>query len=420
MRARSVHDRHVRSSLPFFAFVFFGCSGSDFGVAETDSGADTTTQDSVTGDAPADLSDSRIDAPADAPVDAPPKCAPGAPYRTTGPFPVGDSPGAIASGDLDGDGHVDLVVADGFGGGKGMVTVLRGAGDGTFPTRFDFDAGDKPIDVDLGDVDRDGHPDVVVTLLGSKDVRLLIGVGDGRLRAATAIATGFSAPTSSALAPLGSDTVLDLATLEASSHTLQIYAGKGDGTFASTPAKTVVVGLDPLAVSAQKLGSTTTAPIDLVVAATGSDAIDVVPGPDHVSVVAIDGVVAPWAIAFGDFDVDGHLDIAAADHGDGTVFLAFANGAGGFSTPKSFPALGSPVALASGDLDGDGHVDLFVGSATDLVLVRGQKSGTLAAPVSFGSPGAGVVSADFDGDGRADLAATDPSGTVHVILACPH
>ena len=100
-----------------------------------------------------------------------------------------DFPSAIAIGDLNGDGHQDLAVANL---GSGDVTVSLGNGDGTFRTAVGYGTGDGQIaftsGIAIGDVNGDGIPDVALADPGnsnfSGDVVLLLGNGDGTLQAA--------------------------------------------------------------------------------------------------------------------------------------------------------------------------------------------------------------------------------------------
>ncbi len=69
----------------------------------------------------------------------------------------GDSPYGIASGDLNGDGLPDLVVA--LYGSKYVSVML--SQQGTFPTPLFFQVGNSPKGVALGDLDKDGRLDVV-------------------------------------------------------------------------------------------------------------------------------------------------------------------------------------------------------------------------------------------------------------------
>jgi len=126
---------------------------------------------------------------------------------------------------------------------------------------------------------------------------------------------------------------------------------------------------------------------------------------------------APSAIELADFNRDGTLDAAIANSGSGNVTILLGDGAGGFK-----PAAGSPFAagnepndLAIGDINNDGNLDLaFANHDTTYltVLVGDGKGGFKPAT---GSPFTvqskphphGVVIADFNGDGWADLATDD-------------
>jgi hypothetical protein len=105
-----------------------------------------------------------------------------------------------------------------------------------------------------------------------------------------------------------------------------------------------------------------------------------------------------------DFDGDGHSDVAAIDTPGGVVAVLFGDGQGGFSE-RAFPSAASSLRVA--DLDGDGRADLVIGSPGQVQIVFVQRDRTLSAgPATLipsdisGRPGVG----DFDGDGRLDLA----------------
>jgi hypothetical protein len=75
-------------------------------------------------------------------------------------YPVGQAPYSVAVGDLNADGILDLAVANSTT--TGTVSILLGAGDGTFATTTSLAAGRSPAAVAIGDLDSDGRPDVLV------------------------------------------------------------------------------------------------------------------------------------------------------------------------------------------------------------------------------------------------------------------
>jgi hypothetical protein len=116
----------------------------------------------------------------------------------------GYSPGAIAVGDVNGDGKADLVVAHCgtvSGCGAGNVGVLLGNGNGTFAAGVVYgSAGIYPDGVVIGDVNGDGKPDLIVAnsstsfSVNAGDLGVLLGNGDGTFQAAVAYRLEDTAP----------------------------------------------------------------------------------------------------------------------------------------------------------------------------------------------------------------------------------
>src|SRR5205807_2143155 len=134
-------------------------------------------------------------------------------------FAVGVSPEALAVGDLNGDGVLDLAVVGPAGPRIGGVSVMLGQGEGTFPMAGNFFAfcGRLPSSVAVADFNGDGVPDLAVANTGSNNVSVLLGNGDGSFQAAEsfAVATG---PSSVVVGDFNGDGKLDLAvTTEAGS-----------------------------------------------------------------------------------------------------------------------------------------------------------------------------------------------------------
>jgi FG-GAP-like repeat/FG-GAP repeat len=92
----------------------------------------------------------------------------------TANYPAGISPATAVIADLNGDGKGDLVVAD-FG---GSVNVLLNAGDGSFNGRSTYALGSTQYSVAVGDLNRDGSPDIAFS--GDGGVGVLLNLGNGR------------------------------------------------------------------------------------------------------------------------------------------------------------------------------------------------------------------------------------------------
>src|SRR4051794_630144 len=131
------------------------------------------------------------------------------------------------------------------------------------------------------------------------------------------------------------------------------------------------------------------------------------------------------AVAAGDFNSDGRLDLAATQNDGNQVMLLLRNAQNtGFSPQLQFPTGLTPVAIAVGDYNGDRLADLAIAnrggdSATILLRVPGGTFSAEAA-VPVGDDPVGIVAADFDGNGRTDFAVTNAApGTVSAFLRRP-
>jgi len=115
-------------------------------------------------------------------------------------FGAGTNPDSAAVGDFNGDGKMDLAVANE---GSDNVSILLGNGDGTFQAAVNYGAGTDPDSVAVGDFRGDGKLDLVVANYYSNNVSVLLGNGDGTFQAA--VNYGVSAPTSVAVGDFNGD-----------------------------------------------------------------------------------------------------------------------------------------------------------------------------------------------------------------------
>jgi hypothetical protein len=347
-------------------------------------------------------------------------------------IPIAGSPAGppawVAVGDLNGDGHLDLAVADPIP-GSGAVSVLLGDGTGSFGPQTDFSISDGadgsagPYFVSIGDLNGDGHLDLAVACTYANVVSVLLGDGTGSFGPHTDFQTGGS-PSSVAIGDLNGDGHLDLAVTD--SDAVSVLLGDGTGSFGPytlfSTGGAFVMSIGDLNGDGH---------LDLAGADPDSDAVSVLLGDGTGSFGPpsefATGSVA-YLVAIGDLNGDGHLDLVAADYGSGAVSVLLGDGTGSFGAHTDFATVGSPVWLAVGDLNGDGLLDVAVtygNSWPDELagsVLLGDGTGSFGAHIEFtaGYYASSVAIGDLNGDGRPDLAVVaQDSYAVSVLLNAP-
>ncbi|HBJ87353.1 MAG TPA: hypothetical protein DDZ88_26550 [Verrucomicrobiales bacterium] len=328
---------------------------------------------------------------------------------------LGTNASYVAIADLDGDGKADIAVTNQSDSRPNPnVSILRGAGNGSFQNIGSYGVGSGPLSVAVGDVNGDGKMDLAVGTHNSGAVAILLGNGSGGFAPSVFNFLSGGNVNDVKMGDFNNDGWLDLAVSDtwdsARRNTVRILLGNGTATFApavsyqaTNPgiivARLAVVDINhdgklDLAIGSQNSGTVSTL-LGNGNGTFGSPVLHSV-GNNPVSVIA------------GDFDGDGNADIAASNNASSSVTILRGNGDGTFQAPIHSAAPGRPTAIASGDFNGDGRLDLAVtAELPDRVLIlTGDGTGAFPARFSFivGSAPVHVGAGDFNGDGKPDLA----------------
>jgi hypothetical protein len=285
-------------------------------------------------------------------------------------------PDALAAGDFNGDGKLDLAVAD----NSGVVLILLGNGDGTFTATTSNQAtATGPVSLAAADFNDDGILDLAIANNNSGIITIFLGNGDGTFTPTAATLQPGGKPYFVTTGDFNGDGISDVTVLstnvDSNNNVLSVYLGNGDGTF------TLV----------------TNGP------GTGTQAD---------------------AVAVGDFNADGIEDLAIVvqpdpSHNTVTVLTGSGDGtfkAGGQTTIPLDDIVGYTL-LETGDFNGDSKVDLVLRSVLplfthELTALLGDGAGgfspqppSIAAVGDFDIPNDLLVIGDWNGDGVDDIVA---------------
>lgn len=276
----------------------------------------------------------------------------------------------IALGDLNGDGILDVVAER-----SGSSTVQIGLGNGSFGTIVTYSAETTGVGVDLSDFNNDGNLDIV-TVGGNAGIQVAtvrLGSGNGTFGAATTYSIGTGIYQSVAVGDLNRDGNIDLAIVgyDGTGGFANIRFGQGNGTFG--------------AVATYAMDTTQTS-----------------------------------AVALGDVNNDGNLDLVTAGNsaGAGSMFVRYGAGNGTFNSAISYSTESSTSnAVRVADINGDGLNDIATagtsGAAGAATIRLGTGGGALSAGTAYATETSGSKNlrlTDLNGDGAIDLVTSGANG----------
>jgi hypothetical protein len=337
-------------------------------------------------------------------------------------IPVGRGPGSIAIADVNHDGKLDLIVANTI---DGTLDVLLGDGKGHFSAAAGspFVCGKNPNDIAVGDLNGDGNLDLVIANTETPYLTILLGDGKG----------GFAPSPHSpfdthsyphvhgiAVADFNSDGKLDVVTDSWGHDQILMFMGDGQGNLI-LPGQAFKTGKRPY----QRLRSADfnkDGRPDVVTTDLDQNAVTILLGDGKDGLRNASGSPfpagsAPWAVAIDDLNHDGNLDLVVVpyapevpDPKDVGVTVLLGDGIGGFrkmlGSPFSLAGCEGPDRVTTGDINGDGLRDILVtcGQNNRIMLYLGSRDGGFTVSTQSVVTGwAGVAVADLEGRGKDDI-----------------
>jgi hypothetical protein len=335
----------------------------------------------------------------------------------------GSSASAIASGDLSGNGNVDLVTA-GYN-DPGIIQIWEGDGTGHFQAGSTYTVGVFLDSVAVADLTGNGKLDIIAANADVNGVSVLLNQGNGT----------FGNPTTYVTATPGTVQAADFVTggepdILSTGAQFAVLMNNGDGTFHDAVESLAETNpnASPQDIAEGDLNGDG-AP-DIVVSDGAGNGVDVLLNNGHggfdAPVFYSTGANSdPQGVALADLTGDGNLDLIVADAGTSSISVFLGKGDGTFEPPVTYPSAGDYTdAVAVGDVNGDGKLDVvaFDALSDDVSVFLGNGDGTLNKPVAYTAdmPGIDAFSndillADFSGDGKLDVAVSDPTGGVAIL-----
>lgn len=327
-------------------------------------------------------------------------------------FPVGEGSWnsyRIATGDFNGDGHLDLTVTNPGTGDDHVppgvgVYLLLGDGTGSFVPSSEgpFATGREPVEMTVADFNQDGYMDLAVACSMDARISLLYGTAPWGIPSEIQLPLAFQGDPD-AFAALIEGKIRELAPelrLNLAFDTAPGAIASGDFNEDGYP--------------------------DLATGNIGGSVSVVLSDPTYRMFYKVDKypiLDKPESLVIGDFNEDGHLDIAAANRSvkvsddpsifRGYVSILFGDGTGGFPVSTDFELDGKgSVWIVTADFDRDGHLDLATANmgSYDVSIFLGDGSGVFnpafCSPLSWPHLGLPWLAAgDFNEDGWTDLVA---------------
>jgi len=335
-------------------------------------------------------------------------------FQTRTTLVGGTGPYAMATGDIDGDGNVDLIASEvGSSNNQAVLAIYRGNGDGTFLSRVTIAGGTDSRDIQLVDVSGDGVLDIITSDYDDSTVSVFKGNGDGSFQTRVTYAAGTN-PRGVRVGDVNNDGDVDIVVADngaGAGNTVSILLGNGDGSFLDR--STLLTGTGPTDIALADFNGDGN--LDIVTAnnqgtTSGSSVYYGTGSGTFVIQATLTTGADAFSVTSGDWNGDGHLDLAFLNQtGAGTVTTFVNNGAGVFTNGATLTVTTTTERIRAGDINNDGLDDLISANQgsnnLSLFISSGNGSFTTGTTVTTGTNEGGydVHLVDVDNDGVLDI-----------------
>jgi uncharacterized OB-fold protein len=344
-------------------------------------------------------------------------------FATIATYNTATSPQYISINDMNGDGKPDLLVSNNGSASLSVLANTSTVGTINFANKVDFATGLAVYGTAAADLDGDGKPEIVVANINSNNISILSELKVPTITNFTPRSglTGTAGLTTVSISGGNFNSVATSNLVRFGGISATVNAGTVTTLTVTAPAGATWAPLSVMDIDTRLTGFSypIANPFIPTFAGTGSiNANDYVARVDFATVTTTN--YNPWNVSFADLNGDGKVDMIVTNAGTaGNSISVYRNtssvgtiSSASFATKADFTTLTSPRAIAIGDLDGDGLLDIAVpafSSTTSISVLRNTSSGStisFATKVDFtvGSNPISIAIGDLDGDGKPDLA----------------